>query len=164
MSYAVTYSSMGRPSGRPDESDSIGRVLLCCSGLLQPLIEVKMMKNTQSHKVVAALDEMFSRHRLSKSIWVDNGPQFISGEFMNYLKEHKIGHERTTPLWPQANGEVERQKPTSAESDEDHQVPRGKPAEWVQQVLDGLSHHTTQYDRCESRRTDVWKESENQGS
>ena len=42
--------------------------------------EVKMMKNTQSHKSVAALDKMFSRHGLSKSIRMDNGPHNLYQE------------------------------------------------------------------------------------
>lgn len=28
---------------------------------------------------------------------------------MNYLEEDGIEHRQTTPLWPQANGEIKRQ-------------------------------------------------------
>ena len=28
---------------------------------------------------------------------------------MNYLEEDRIEHRQTTPLWPQANGEIKRQ-------------------------------------------------------
>lgn len=38
----------------------------------------------------------------------DNGPQFVSGEFQTYLTQCGIRWVSTTPLWPQANGEVER--------------------------------------------------------
>lgn len=34
---------------------------------------------------------------------------FISREFKEYLQEYGILHKKTTPLWPQANGEIERQ-------------------------------------------------------
>ena len=61
-------------------------------------IEVNMMKDTQSHKIVVALDKLFSRHGLSELIRADNGPQLISGEFGNYLEENDIEHRRTTPL------------------------------------------------------------------
>lgn len=43
------------------------------------------------------------------SITTDNGPQFVSDVFLNFIYENQIQHKRTTPLWPQANGEVERQ-------------------------------------------------------
>ncbi|XP_068716243.1 uncharacterized protein [Montipora foliosa] len=39
----------------------------------------------------------------------DNGPQFISGEFQECCVQNGIVHLKTTPKWPQANGEVERQ-------------------------------------------------------
>ena len=55
-------------------------------------IEVKMMRSIQSEKVVAVLDEMFSRHGLPKSLRTDSGPQFIAAEIMDYLEEHDIKH------------------------------------------------------------------------
>ncbi|XP_062619829.1 uncharacterized protein K02A2.6-like [Saccostrea cucullata] len=42
----------------------------------------------------------------------DNGPQFVSEEFKGYLNSNGIKHIRTTPYWPQGNGEVERQNRT----------------------------------------------------
>ena len=39
----------------------------------------------------------------------DNGPQFISEEFESYLEENYIKHKTSTPLWPQANGDIEKQ-------------------------------------------------------
>ena len=71
-------------------------------------IEVKMMKRTTAQKIVETLDEIFSRNGLPRSIRTDTGPQFIAQEFANYLRENDIEHRRSTPLWPQANGEVER--------------------------------------------------------
>ena len=46
---------------------------------------------------------------LPLSMTSDNGPQFCSDVFERYLEDCSIGHRKTTPLWPQANGEVERQ-------------------------------------------------------
>ena len=43
------------------------------------------------------------------SIRTDNGPQFVSKEFKQFLVRNGIQDQRTTPLWPQANGKVERQ-------------------------------------------------------
>lgn len=52
---------------------------------------------------------MFSRYGVPNSLRTDNGRQFISEEFVNCLKEIGTQHRKNTPLWLQANGEVERQ-------------------------------------------------------
>lgn len=39
----------------------------------------------------------------------DNGTNFTSCEFKNFLSISGVEHRKSTPLWPQANGEVERQ-------------------------------------------------------
>ncbi|CAK8685732.1 unnamed protein product [Clavelina lepadiformis] len=71
--------------------------------------EVDVMKSTVSEKIIASLERMFTTHGLPLSITSDNGPQFVSGEFKSYLDEQSIHHRKVTPIWPQANGEVERQ-------------------------------------------------------
>ncbi|XP_015748661.1 PREDICTED: uncharacterized protein K02A2.6-like [Acropora digitifera] len=67
------------------------------------------MKSTTTVKVIDNLEEIFSRHGLPITIKSDNGPQFISGEFQEYCVQNGIVHLKTTPKWPQANQEVERQ-------------------------------------------------------
>ena len=52
---------------------------------------------------------MFSRHGLPYTIRSDNGPQFTSKVFEQYLNDNDVKHRKTTPLHPAANGEVERQ-------------------------------------------------------
>ena len=52
---------------------------------------------------------MFARFGVAFSLRTDNGPQFVSEEFETFLRSHGVEHQRTTPLWPQANGAVERQ-------------------------------------------------------
>ena len=52
---------------------------------------------------------MFARLGVPFSLRTDNGPQFVSEEFESFLQAHGVEHRRTTPLRPQANGEVERQ-------------------------------------------------------
>lgn len=58
------------------------------------------------------MDKMFARHGYPLSLRTDNGTQFVSKEFESFLDENGVEHRRTTPLWPQANGEVERQNRT----------------------------------------------------
>ena len=55
---------------------------------------------------------MFTTHGLPVTITSDNGPQFVSEEFRLLMNTNNIQHIRTTPLWSQANGEVERQNRT----------------------------------------------------
>ena len=37
------------------------------------------------------------------------GHSSLHKNLLDYLRENDIEHRRSTPLWPQANGEVERQ-------------------------------------------------------
>ncbi len=71
--------------------------------------EVKIMRTVTSQKIIEVLEEMFARYGLPASLRTDNGPQFVSHEFTDYIQSLDIEDRRTTPLWPQANGEVERQ-------------------------------------------------------
>ena len=71
--------------------------------------EIEFTKSTTSEKIVSMLSKIFVTHGLPLSLRTDNGPQFVSDYFEKYLEENGIEHRRTTPLWPQANGEIERQ-------------------------------------------------------
>ena len=44
-----------------------------------------------------------------ESLRTDNGSNLVSHEMEEFLDELGIKHKRTIPLWPRANGEVERQ-------------------------------------------------------
>jgi len=74
--------------------------------------EIAILKATQTKHVVMALENMFATHGLPSSITSDNGAQFVSEEFAQFMTTNGIEHHYTTPLWPQANGEVERQNRT----------------------------------------------------
>ena len=58
------------------------------------------------------LDRIFSIHGIPLSVRTDNATNLVSEEFEAFLTENGISHSNTTPLWPQANGEVERQNRT----------------------------------------------------
>ena len=70
------------------------------------------MRSTTSTKIIKAISTIFARFGVPNSLRTDNGPQFTSEEFATFLAEYSVEHCRTTPLWPQANGEVERQNRT----------------------------------------------------
>ena len=67
------------------------------------------MKSTSTENAIESLEEIFSRHGLPQAISSDNGPQFVSEMFEQHLVDHGIKHRKVTPLWPQANREIERQ-------------------------------------------------------
>ena len=74
--------------------------------------EVVVMRSTTTSKIVEALTGVFSRFGYPYSLKTDNGPQFVSKEFEEFLHECGIEHRTSPPLWPQANGKVERQNRT----------------------------------------------------
>ena len=53
------------------------------------------------------LDRIFATHGIPSILKSDNGPPFFGEDFKAYMKENGIDHQRITPLWPQANSEVE---------------------------------------------------------
>ena len=86
-----------------------GESILVVIDYYSRFLEVAILKSTTSAKVIEALAPMFARFGFPFSLRTDNGPHFISEEFEAYLRANGIEHRKTTPLWPQANGEVERQ-------------------------------------------------------
>ena len=74
--------------------------------------EVVIMHSTTTEKIVDALSTIFARFGFPYSLKSDNGPQFLSENFQTFLQESGIEHRTSPPLWPQANGEVERQNRT----------------------------------------------------
>ena len=48
-------------------------------------------------------------HGLRYTVTSDNGPHFVTESFQTFLKDSGIRHRKITPLWSQANGEIERQ-------------------------------------------------------
>ena len=86
-----------------------GHSLLVLVDYFSRFVEVSIMKSVTSEVVICELEKFFGVHGNPESLKTDNGPQFISNEFSEFLKENDIFHLTSTPLWPQANGEVERQ-------------------------------------------------------
>ena len=72
-------------------------------------MEIQVLKSTTTDKIIETLKRMFLTHGLPESLTTDNRPQFISREFRKFAEGECIDHRRIMPLWPQANGDVERQ-------------------------------------------------------
>ena len=78
--------------------------------------EVVVMKSTTTPGIIAALTDIFARFGFPNTLKTDKGAQFVSGEFERCLHECGIDYRKSPPLWPQANGEVERQNRTLLKS------------------------------------------------
>ena len=89
-----------------------GEYVLVIVDYFSRYFEVNFIRRVTSTVIVRCLEKMFTTHGLPYSIKTDNGRQFVSEELETFLEEHGIEHRTSTPYWPQANGEVERQNRT----------------------------------------------------
>ena len=72
-------------------------------------IEVDVVRSTTSSVIIRCLENHFTGHGIPETLRTDNGSNLISCETEEFLDELGIKHKKTIPLWPRANGEVERQ-------------------------------------------------------
>ena len=70
--------------------------------------DLYMLEKTQTKDVIEALDKTFCRFGNPETLVSDNGPQFVSWEFKNYLDNEGIHHHLVTPYYPEANSSIER--------------------------------------------------------
>ena len=69
--------------------------------------EVDIVHSPSASAIIPRMDRMFSTHGIPLIVRSDNGSPFTSDEIKKYMEEYGIKHSRITPLWPQANSEVE---------------------------------------------------------
>ena len=70
--------------------------------------EAVPMQSTTATKTVECLRTIFARHGLPEQLVSDNGPQFVSEQFQDFLQGNGIQHIRSAPYHPSTNGLVER--------------------------------------------------------
>lgn len=70
--------------------------------------EVAFTSNVTTNTVTKFLASVFAREGNPLTLVSDNGPQFVSSAFADFLTERGIKHIRSSVYWPQANGAVER--------------------------------------------------------
>lgn len=85
-----------------------GHNLLVIVDYYSRFVEVMVMKEISAKSTITALHETFCRYGIPETMKSDNGPQFVSEALQEFCREYGIEHRKTTPYWPQANGEVER--------------------------------------------------------
>ena len=70
--------------------------------------EVIPMMTTTAEKTIAELRRVFATHGLPEQLVSDNGAQFTSDTFQQFLKANGIKHVCSAPHHPSTNGEAER--------------------------------------------------------
>ena len=70
--------------------------------------EVISMSTTTSLATVAELTRLFASYGIPQQLVSDNGPQFTSGEFKEFLRTNGVRHIQIAPYHPSSNGAAER--------------------------------------------------------
>lgn len=70
--------------------------------------EVYLTHSTTSTSTIGLLVNYMSRYGLIREIVSDNGPQFVSQEFQQFLQANHVKHTRSAPYHPATNGQAER--------------------------------------------------------
>ena len=69
--------------------------------------EIGYLDNTLSSTVIRKLKSHFARYGLSSTLVSDNGPQFVSEDFIQFANEYDFEHRTSSPTYAQSNGMVE---------------------------------------------------------
>ena len=95
-------------AGEFKAAPSSSRFLLVVTDLHSKWPEIAMCSDITSSSVIRFLSDLFVRWGIPSFITTDNGTQFTSHEFSDFLLRMGIEHVRTPLFTPQANGGVER--------------------------------------------------------
>ena len=71
-------------------------------------IEIAHLKNANSFCVIQSMKNIFARHGIPEKVVKDNGRQFVSSEFQNFVDKWDFVHTTSSPYFPQSNGQAER--------------------------------------------------------
>ena len=73
-----------------------------------PLAFSKKLTSSKSTTVITHIKSAFARHGIPCEVISDNGPQYSSKESESFSKQWVFKHTTTSPLYPQANGIIEK--------------------------------------------------------
>lgn len=86
----------------------LGHMFLVVIDACSKWLEVSIMKSTTSSVTIEKLREMFATHGLPETIVSDNGTNFTSCEFEEFMLRNGIKHIKVSPYHPASNGQAER--------------------------------------------------------
>ena len=78
----------------------------CCSHSQWP--KVFEMSSTSAEQTISTLRNLFASYGLALQLVSDNGPQFVSSCFEQFMKANGVKHIRCAPYHPSLNGLAER--------------------------------------------------------
>ena len=70
--------------------------------------KVSHLPNSKSKAVINHIKPEFARYEILEIIVSDNGPEFSSHEFAEFVKQYGFKHATSSPRYPQSNGLAER--------------------------------------------------------
>ena len=85
-----------------------GEMFLVVVDAYSKWLDVHCMKSTTSTATVEKLREIFAIHGLPTTLVSDNGSNFTSSEFEEFMKRNGIKHIKVAPYHPASNGLAER--------------------------------------------------------
>ena len=85
-----------------------GEMFLVVVDAYSKWLEVRRMRSTTSAATIEKLREMFATHGLPATVVSDNGSNFTSSEFQEFMKKNGIKHIAVSPYHPASNGLAER--------------------------------------------------------
>ena len=86
----------------------MGKMFLLVIDSNSKWLEVELIPSTTSEATTEKLREMFARYGIPEQLVSDNGPQFTSHEFAEFMKRNGIKHILVAPYHPRSNGQAER--------------------------------------------------------
>ena len=89
-------------------SPFLGRMFLIAIDAHSKWMEVDTMSSTTSVATIQSLCNMFARFGLPEQVVTDNGRNFVSEEFKEFLQKNGIKHTTSAPYHPSTNGLAER--------------------------------------------------------
>ena len=69
---------------------------------------VEFVGSTSEKATIPVFRRVFDTYGVPEVVKSDNGPPFNSHKFEEYAREEGFKHQKVTPGWPEANGDVER--------------------------------------------------------
>ena len=81
-----------------------GEMFLVVIDAYSKWLEVHCMRSTTSSATIGKLREIFATHGLPATLVSDNGSNFTSSEFQEFMKRNGIKHIKVAPYHPASNG------------------------------------------------------------
>ncbi|XP_037567177.1 uncharacterized protein K02A2.6-like [Dermacentor silvarum] len=85
-----------------------GRNYIVAVDYYSRFFELEELCGTQTKHVVQFLSNLFARYGITDILRSDNGPQYSSLEFLQFMSSWGVRHVTSSPHYAQSNGEAER--------------------------------------------------------